>query len=296
MELLWDETDRPDWERLADTALAPIQQRWTYGEAARALGGNVARLLVRENGVPVAMAQFLWRRFVLGVALATRGPVWLDGPDPGTRVRVLAAIRRATRGLVLLSPATEDGALRVGGYIRVMSPATVALLALGGTPRKAVAAKWRNRLVAAEGAGLHVRCLTGASAAPDWLFAAVLAQQRARGYRALPPGFAAAWRAADAGSVTTLAAYAGGDAPVAAMMFLRHGRTATYHIGWSGPVGRALSAHNLLLWQAIERFAAADVERLDLGTLDTEAAPGLARFKLGTGARAERLGGTWIGW
>jgi hypothetical protein len=38
---------------------------------------------------------------------------------------------------------------------------------------------------------------------------------------------------------------------------------------------------------------------LDLGTLDTQNAPGLARFKLGSGATAQLLGGTWArlpGW
>jgi hypothetical protein len=33
---------------------------------------------------------------------------------------------------------------------------------------------------------------------------------------------------------------------------------------------------------------------LDLGTVDTENAPGLARFKIGSGAQIRSLGGTWL--
>ena len=83
---------------------------------------------------------------------------------------------------------------------------------------------------------------------------------------------------------------------VAAMLFLKHGTSATYHIGWTSPAGRALSAGNLLLTHAAERFGEMGVEIVDLGLLDTETAPGLARFKLGTGAQPLRMGGTWIGW
>jgi lipid II:glycine glycyltransferase (peptidoglycan interpeptide bridge formation enzyme) len=78
------------------------------------------------------------------------------------------------------------------------------------------------------------------------------------------------------------------------MLFLRHGTTATYHIGWTSRDGRAASAHNLILWDACARLAARGVRQLDLGIIDTETAPGLARFKLGTGAQPVRTGGTWL--
>ena len=41
-------------------------------------------------------------------------------------------------------------------------------------------------------------------------------------------------------------------------------------------------------------LACAGVEMLDLGMIDTVNAPGLARFKLGSGAVAQSLGGTWL--
>ena len=44
------------------------------------------------------------------------------------------------------------------------------------------------------------------------------------------------------------------------------------------------------LARAAEALRAEGVAWLDLGSVDTEAAPGLARFKLGTGAELRRLG------
>ncbi|MEM7058470.1 MAG: GNAT family N-acetyltransferase, partial [Pseudomonadota bacterium] len=83
--------------------------------------------------------------------------------------------------------------------------------------------------------------------------------------------------------------------PIAAMLFRLHGRRATYHIGWTGPEGKRLNAHNLLMWTAMTRLPKAGVERLDLGGLNTEDVPGIARFKLGSGARPVTLHGTWFG-
>lgn len=79
------------------------------------------------------------------------------------------------------------------------------------------------------------------------------------------------------------------------MLFLRHGRGATYHIGHICPEGKSLCAHNLLLWQAANWLAACGHDWLDLGPLYA-AAPGLWRFKLRTGARVQKTGGSWLYW
>ena len=49
-----------------------------------------------------------------------------------------------------------------------------------------------------------------------------------------------------------------------------------------------------MLARAAEALRAEGVAWLDLGSVDTEAAPGLARFKLGTGAELRRLGATCL--
>ena len=76
------------------------------------------------------------------------------------------------------------------------------------------------------------------------------------------------------------------------MCFVRHGAMATYHMGWAGDAARAKGVHGVMLWQAALALRAEGVERLDLGMVDHEAAAGLARFKLGTGAALVALGAT----
>jgi lipid II:glycine glycyltransferase (peptidoglycan interpeptide bridge formation enzyme) len=76
------------------------------------------------------------------------------------------------------------------------------------------------------------------------------------------------------------------------MLFLLHSPWASYHIGWSGAEGRRTNAHALLLWQAMLRLREEGFTTLDLGDVNTEDAPGLARFKIGTGALVAPLGAT----
>jgi len=74
------------------------------------------------------------------------------------------------------------------------------------------------------------------------------------------------------------------------MIFLLHGDRATYQIGWRDREQAPPSAHHLLLWEAAKYLAQKGFHQLDLGTIDTATTPGLARFKLGSGARARALG------
>ena len=85
-----------------------------------------------------------------------------------------------------------------------------------------------------------------------------------------------------------------GKETVAAMLFLLHGRGATYHMGWSNEVGRKLNVHNLLLWRAMAQLQAQGVELLDLGGVNTHDLPGISRFKLGTGGQVLTLAGTYF--
>ena len=78
------------------------------------------------------------------------------------------------------------------------------------------------------------------------------------------------------------------------MAFVVQGGCATYHMGWTSDAGRAAGVHAVMLTRAAEALQAEGVRWLDLGSVDTEASPGLARFKLGTGARLKRLGATLL--
>lgn len=290
MDVLWNKITRREWDALTDQAEAGLQQRWSYGEAVRTLGGNVCRVAVYHEGHVVMIAQVLMRS--IG-ALVTRGPIWVADTDGDMRAEALRMFRKDLRGRGIRICAVTSPSEDIDSGFAVMTPATLAYLPVATPSENAMHGKWRNRLRAAERANMQVTRLPNRFEELGWLIEAEQAQQKTRGYRALPTGFVAAWLASDKSNVLTLAADQG-DAPLAAIMFLRHGNTATYHLGWSKSAGRASNAHNLLLWQAVKRLSAKGVRTLDLGSLDTINAPGLARFKLGSGAKPHRLGATRV--
>jgi hypothetical protein len=259
--------------------------------AAAALALGARRVAVQDGNRVIAQALLLTRA---GLTATLRGPIWHTDASPPNRIAALRALRRAGLRLVEAEDATSAELLRAAGFRMVVTPAHVAELDL--TPnlasrRRALDPKWRGHLSHAErnarpnGITLHCRPLSGPS---DPLLLAELAQRRTRGYRALPPAFAAAFPNAEVAEARQ------NGTPVAAMLFLRHGHAATYHIAHTTDAGRKSDAHRLLLWDAMNRLATEGITRLDLGTIDTVTSPDLARFKLGTGATARPLGGSFL--
>ncbi len=178
------------------------------------------------------------------------------------------------------------------GFVRLRPPVQVAEWDIT-TPdlRAGLRKTWRHALDRAEGLKLSL------SPMPDsgdhWLLMAEQRQARERRYRALPLWLTRAWATLHPRDTLLIEARAKG-ALVAGMVFLRHGDVATYHISYTTPLGRRFEAHRAMLWRAAAHFAQRGVARLDLGTIDRDTAPGLAQFKLGTGADARPLGGTWV--
>ncbi len=255
--------------------------------AAASVALGARRVAVFDGNRPLAQALLLTRA---GITATLRGPLWHADTSPTDRIAALRTLRCAGLRLVEAEDATSADILRAAGFRMVATPAHVAELDL--TPdvinrRRALDGKWRNCLTHAEAAGLtlHRRTLTGPS---DPLLLAELAQRRTRGYRALPPAFATAFPDAEVAEARQ------NGTPIAAMLFLRHGQAATYHIAHTTTAGRKADAHRLLLWDAMNHLAAEGRTRLDLGTIDTVTAPDLARFKLGTGATARPLGGSFL--
>ncbi|MCA0872850.1 GNAT family N-acetyltransferase [Seohaeicola saemankumensis] len=257
----------------------PLQQSAGYESALRSFGHAPLRL---SDGTLA-----LRRRLPGGLTLLMLPRA---APMPLDHLPALLAEVGLRRCLLLLSP---DRPTRYDA-LPLVSPTHVAELSLHPQTthqRGALHQKWRNRLTRAESSGTTVRI--GNPADLNWLLTADAAQRRARGYRGWPVALTRAWCAANPRDTLLLTALAHGR-PIAAALFLIHGAAASYHIGHSTPRGRQLNAHNLILWQAMRHLSGMGVTRLDLGPIDTETAPGLARFKLGTGAHTRPLGGTWL--
>ncbi|WP_394153196.1 GNAT family N-acetyltransferase [Loktanella salsilacus] len=273
----------------------PLQQSPGFARALKLLGRDAVIEPLQGCG------QVLVLRRALGglgcVRFASRGPVFLPEFSIDDRA---SALRSARLHLVNAGPG-DAAVMRRAGFFQILSPATTAILQLDLDPGAQLArafGKWRNAARQGMAANLRLRQRLLCPSRDGWLLDADLAQQRTKRFRALPHALSLAFAQANPGDALILTASEGGT-PVAAMLFLRHGAMATYQIGWSGPRGRALRAHHAMLLDAACRFAAMGVSHLDLGTVDTQYAPGLARFKLGSGAAAQVLGGTWArlpGW
>jgi lipid II:glycine glycyltransferase (peptidoglycan interpeptide bridge formation enzyme) len=267
-------------DRFEPKRFLPLQQSAVYATAVSACGARV-RMLETEFGRTLAVERGRFR-------LVFRGPDF--GPDVPQchRVRLLRSMARWP-GLTIATPEEEVTSFGLIPLVTPMHHAVWDLLPdLLPDLRAGMSGKWRNRLVAAERAGVQV--CRGDSGTLDRLLAEEGRQRRMRRYRALPEGFTRALPEA----ALRLWEWRREGAMGAAMAFAVHGSTATYHLGWGSEAARAAGVHAVMLIRAAEALSAEGVRWLDLGPVDSEAAPGLARFKLGTGARLKRLGATCL--
>jgi len=184
------------------------------------------------------------------------------------------------------------------GLSRVMTGYSTVLLDLKtplATLKAQLDGKWRNRLtkvLANDKLRVHVqpsvkRC--------TWLLGKELDQREVKKFHGLPTDFVQAYIAAADPRQAFVVAYAElGKNTIAGMLFLIHGRAASYHMGWADDEGRQLNAHNALMWQSMAYLQDLGIELLDLGGVNTHDLPGISRFKLGTGGRAVTLAGTYF--
>ncbi|MFW8592770.1 GNAT family N-acetyltransferase [Cribrihabitans neustonicus] len=272
-----------------DSAPRALQQTPEFIRALRACGQQPL-VLGQLDGTVV-----LRRRLSGGIGAAMVARARIERPAHLLDMLQEEGLRRTP---VILSPEAPAPELARLGAVPLMSPAHAAVLALDPDPERRRAAlhqKWRNRLKRGESQGLRLTRQNLPLDPRHWLFAADSARQAARGYRSWPIALTLAYARENKGQAKLFQAHDGGKA-VAAVLILTHGSGATYHLAQATGQGKALCAPNLLLWEAMSWLAARGCRQLDLGVINTEDAPGLARFKLGTGARAQRLGGTWAYW
>lgn len=273
-----------------------LQQHPLYGRAVRHMGGAATSYRILIGGGEVGRVQVLCRRFgPLRLAWVGRGPVWLADAPVTARREAMAGLPGRLQGVAMIQPDTpaEAAWLRAPALMTAPHVAEIDLTLAAEIRMNRQHGKWRNRLRKAQAAGLtvgHRPLDPGADAA---LLARETAQRKARRYTALPPAFLRQWCGQDPRATRLFTAHAGGEV-VAYMVILLHAPVATYHVGWSGADGRCFSAHHLLLWAASDWLAARGYARLDLGAVDTEATPGLARFKIGSGAQIRAIGPTLL--
>lgn len=272
------------FDALAMPDPVPLQQSDAFAGALDSLGTPPLRL---ADGTLVLRRSF----GPLPVSMITR-------PGAQSPQEMLELVKTVPgTGPQIIAPDCPLPLNRIGA-LPLISPTTTATLDLTperGTLMAGLHQKWRNRLRHAQGQNLRVARQNMPDDPGHWLLQADLTQQRQRGYRSWPIALTLAYGRENPGQAKLFTAFWGRE-PLAAILILRHGTAATYHIGYTRSSGRLASAHTLLMWSAICWAKSKGVQHLELGLIDTEEASGLARFKLGTGAQARALGGTWIRW
>ncbi len=81
--------------------------------------------------------------------------------------------------------------------------------------------------------------------------------------------------------------------PIAGVLILFHGQSATYQIGFTSKLGREKSAHNFLLWQSLLYLKENGFSAFDLGGVNDDTAQGVKKFKTGLGGRCITLAGLY---
>ncbi|MBO9409164.1 GNAT family N-acetyltransferase [Shimia sp. R9_1] len=270
-----------------DLPPTPLQQSDEYRKALALTKTQTSAL---EDGTLVL------RRKLAGVPVAMLPRAQLSQDTLPVLIRKPIKGGSLHKHLLVLNPDQPAPWLGKLGAVPVMTPQHIAELSLQGDLRAQLHQKWRNRLRFAEQQDLRITRQNMTLKPDQWLLQQNQAQQKERGYNGWPDALTLAYAKANPGCAKLFTAFSG-KTPVAAMLFLRHGHSATYHISHSTALGRSLAAHNLLMWQGMCWLATKGALHLDLGIASTEgSAAGLARFKLGTGATLRPLGGTWLWW
>ncbi|MGF7174641.1 lipid II:glycine glycyltransferase FemX [Azospirillum doebereinerae] len=307
VSIAWNEGTLGEWDALfARVCRSTLPQSFAYGRAMGRTYGYLPKLgVIRRDGAPIGLVQVLERRMLklFHDRHLHRGPLWLDGAelDAETLEATLRLLRKAcprsplSRASLLpelpATPETEALLARCGfrksgpGYQTVWLDLTPDEEAL----KAGLARDWRKRLRLADRSGFVIDSDWKADNLP-WLMKQEHDQAVVKGFRPMTGALAVRLRNAmvkggRAGEGALMVTALDTVTPVACTLFFRHGSVATSQIGWASEAGRKTGAMRLVMWKGILALKRAGVRTLDLGGINPDA-PGLAEFKLGTGAQA----------
>lgn len=226
------------------------------------------------------------------IRFASRGPIWTPTASVDDQIEAL----RSAKLDVVNPEAPNADVMRAAGFAQIIRSKQVAKLQTFDDVEdqlKHANGKWRNAVRQGIRKKLWVSHDPFNERQHSWIFHSDRRQQRKKGFRTLPPLLTNTYAIANPGHVVISQMWQG-NAVIAAMVFLRHGMSATYHIGWTSDAGRKARAHHVILTSAAQELHRKGVAEIDLGIFNPAQPPGLARFKKGSGATVHNLGGTWV--
>ncbi len=302
----WNVLSLPDWEtRFNCVRRSNLLQSYPYAQATSVINRQRPRWgLIRIDGQEAGLVQIFEAGFMgLHAVILDRGPLWFTGYGAADHLVAFFAEfdktfpRRFGRRRRIIPEVLYDHALCVPYQpVAEVRPYQTIWLDLSQSEddlRSSLKKNWRNHLNKAERENIRI-VWDHKGAGLLWLLAHNDAHRTMKNFQAASPKFirALAGRFAPRGDMLVGQAFVG-DEPVAAVLFFRHGRSATYQVGWSGEAGRRVNAHQLLLWQGMMALKEQGVLDLDLGGIN-DVAEGVKAFKEGMGGETVTLSGMYI--
>lgn len=302
----WNSIPQKKWNiNLKQAERCSFQQAWGYGAIFEHGDLEVSRFVAFDEGEAVAIGQIVTRRFFgfFKLTLLLKGPVWLKNISNDKKQKILANVRKRYPlkyfNLFAFSPEEVDERSYDGmGFHQIITGNSTVVIDLKLSEDRLwqnLYSKNRTHIRKAKKSDFEVVYGDHNHPHTDWLLGQERKQQKEKKYQGLPVELVKGYgqfSSPEKGVYTAFAVEKG--EPIAGALFLRHGRSATYHIGWNGPRGRKCRALNLLLWTMALKLKDAGVETLDLGGVNTEEGADIARYKLSFGGDVLSMGGTYM--
>lgn len=316
--IIWNSLPLDEWNlRFSKVAHSNILQSYHYAQSVCSLNRQKARWgLILIDGQEAGLLQILetgilWNMFHT-VAL-DRGPLWFDGYGGamhfklffeefnaqfpkrfGRRRRIIPEIEHGGAALGILKQLGLGDPIEGDSYETLWWDLTIDEAHSEEQARTNLKSNWRNKISKAERADLTIEWDDTGKFYP-WLRKIYAADKNARGYAGASPQ-----------TLDNLAKFSTQENPmiigiahdkagkkIATVLFLKHGRSATYQVGWSSEDGRKYCAHHFLLWKARTMLQEYGVQELDLGGVNDDTAAGIKTFKEGTGAKLVKFVGRY---
>jgi hypothetical protein len=277
----WSLPDLERWSTAFSGRYLPLSQTWEWGEAKRAIGRPVERLMIGGDlGV-----QFESRR---GIAWAPAAPL---GEMDDSFAGALQELSKDLRRPILLSPVRPVSGLGGPIALGMFHSGTVLFDLAGDEPevRGRLPKTWRNSLSKGERAGAEI---TDGSTEDMLAMLEELAERKGFAIPYDASFVGALQRAFGEGFGIRVARHQGRT--VAGRLDLRAGATATSFLSATTLEGRSVGASYVLTWDSVLRHQQAGAIVYDLGGISSERSSGTSAHKLSMGGEVVDYPGTYL--
>jgi hypothetical protein len=312
-----DGVSEQEWNSLLDGfADATIYQTWAYGAVSWG-EKQLSHLVLRQNAVPVAMAQVRIVSVPLlrsGIAYVRWGPVcarkgtscdptvWQAAIDAlvleyverrGLTLRVLPNVFNEDAAASAVSEILHDVGLQKNPEVGRYQTLRVDLRPPLETIRRNLAHKWRNQLNAAERNQLDIGEGTDAALYAEFaaLYREMMARKRFDTTVSVDEFQQIQERLSAEQKMVILIARQNGCA-MSGLVASTIGASGVYLLGATGDEGMKAKGAYLLQWHMLRRLKEQGCEWYDLGGINAETNPGVYHFKQGlAGHEVLHIGG-----